>query len=143
MSREFARAGIRLQYPENWTVETEDTEDGWSASIISPATAFLMLSHYSDDHEPEELANMALDAMRESYPDLESEEVVETLAGVPVVGHDVDFFTLDLTNSCLIRALRVPQGCLLIMVQCTDLELATNGEVMHAILASMTLEDEV
>ena len=58
MAREFARDGIRLQYPDNWTVEAEDTEDGWSASIMSPDTAFLMLSHYPDDYTPAALADM-------------------------------------------------------------------------------------
>jgi hypothetical protein len=141
MAREFARAGIRIQYPESWTVEQEDTEDGWSASIVSPETAFLMLSHYSDDHDPAELADMALAAMRETYPDLESESVIETLAGVPVVGHNVDFFALDLTNTCWIRALPAPEGCLLLMSQCTDQELETNGETLQAIGASLTFAE--
>jgi hypothetical protein len=142
MAREFARAGIRIQYPENWTFEEEDTEDGWSASVVSPETAFLMLSHYPDDREPAELADMALAAMRESYPDLESAAVIETLAEVPVVGYDVDFFALDLTNTCWIRALAAPEGCLLMMSQCTDQELETNGETLQAIGESLTFAED-
>jgi hypothetical protein len=142
MPKEFARSSIRVEYPENWTVETEDTEDGWSASIISPDTAFLMLSHYSDAYSPADLADMALEAMRETYPELEAEPVLETLAGFPVLGQDVEFFTLDLTNTCRIRALVAPEGCLLLMSQCTDQELETNGEVMRAISESLTFEED-
>jgi hypothetical protein len=142
MSREFTRDNIRLQYPRNWTIETEDTDDGWSTSIMSPDTAFIMVSHYSDDFEPAELADMALAAMRENYPDLEAEEIVATLAGRPAVGFDVDFYALDLTNSCQIRALASPEGNLLLMSQCTDRELEGNGEVMNAICESLKFENE-
>ena len=34
-------------------------------------------------------------------------KLVETLAGMPAVGYDVDFFALDLTNTCWIRSFGV------------------------------------
>jgi hypothetical protein len=142
MGREFAQFGIRIQYPEKWTVETEDTEDGWSVSIISPDTAFLMISSYSNDFAPEELADMALAAMRESYAELEAESVVETLAGLPAIGHDVEFVALDLFNTCWIRALAGLEGNLLLMSQCTDQELDGNGETMRSISASLQFQDD-
>jgi len=142
MAKAFARDGIRIEYPENWTTETDETDEGWSVSIFSPDTAFLMVSQYPEDTDPVELADMALGALRENYPDLEADEVIETLAGFPVVGHDAEFFALDLTNTCRIRALTGPEGSLLLMSQCTDSELATNGEVMRAIAASLVFEDE-
>ena len=141
MPRHFARSGISVQYPENWTVETEENDEGWSATISSPDTAFLLLSHYEDHDEPGALADMAIEAMRETYTDLEMSEVVETLAGHPVVGYDVEFVALDLTNTCWIRALTSPHGAILLMGQCTDSELETNGEVLHAIRASLKIED--
>src|SRR6516162_424723 len=119
MSREFARSGIRFEYPDNWTLETEDSGDGWTATVSSPDTAFMMLSFNPETDDPAELADLALSALKESYPDLEAESAVETLAGQPAIGYDVDFFTLDLTNTCWIRALAGPDGCVLLMCQCT------------------------
>jgi len=142
MAKEFARDGVHIEYPGNWTTETEDTAEGWSVSIFSPDTAFLMVSQYSEDQDPSDLADMALGALKESYPDLESEEVIETLAGHPAVGYDVDFFALDLTNACRIRALSAPEGTLLLMSQCTDSESDTNGVAMLTICASLKLDDE-
>ncbi len=143
MSRVRATTGIRIQYPDDWTLEQEDTEDGWSATIASPETAFLLLSHYEPDRHPAELADMALATMRESYPELEAEQIVETRADEPVVGYDVDFFALDLVNTCWIRALESPEGVLLVLSQCTDQELESNGEIMQAIMASLAFtEDE-
>lgn len=142
MAQEFARSGIRIQYPDDWRIETEDTDEGWSSSFFSPGTAFVMLSHYPDDYAPAELADMALAAMRETYSDLESAEVVETVSDLPVVGHDVNFFALDLTNTSWIRGLSAPEGSLLMMSQCTDEELDDYGTAMRQIAESMTFEEE-
>ncbi len=142
MAREFARSGIRVRYPAKWTVADEETDEGWSVSFTSPDTAFLMLSHYPVTFAPAELTDMALSSMRETYPDLEMEEIIETLGGVPAVGYDVDFFMFDLVNTCWIRAVSAPEGSLLLMGQCTDSELEENGEAMRAIYQSLTFEDE-
>jgi hypothetical protein len=142
MSREFVRSGFHLDYPDDWKADAEETDDGWSATFFSPDTAFLMLSFHRGEDDPSAVADMALEAMRESYPDLEAELAVETLGGRPAVGHDLDFFTLDLTNTCLIRALAVPEGCLLMMSQCTDDELPTNGPLLRAICHSLTIDED-
>ena len=141
MAREFTRSGIRIYYPDEWKLEQEETDDGWSASILSPDTAFLMLSHHSSVDDPSELSDMALEAMRESYPELEVEHTVETIAGQPAVGHNVDFITLDLSNTCWIRSLQGPEGCILMMGQCTDQELATNGKSIQTIYSSLTIAE--
>ena len=141
MPRHFTQSGLSVQYPDNWVIEKEETGDGWAVTISSPETAFMLLSHYEDLDEPAAVADKALAAMRAEYPDLESEGIVESIAGHPVVGYDVDFFTLDLTNTCWIRAVAGPEGCLLLMSQCCDAELETNGEVLHAITASLVYKD--
>ena len=43
MVAEFDAPGIRFKYPENWQLEREDNEAGWTVSVQSPETAFLML----------------------------------------------------------------------------------------------------
>ena len=142
MTREFARSGIRFQYPADWKIEIEATDDGWSATVTSPETAFAMVVHHRDVEDPAELADLALETMRENYPDLESETTVETLADLPAIGHDIAFIALDLTNTCWIRALTAPVGSVLIICQCSDEELIENGAVMKAICASLSFQDE-
>ena len=141
MSQVFTKSGIRFEYPSNWKLETEDSDDGWTASVYSSATAFLMVSFHPDEDDPAHLADGALSVMKESYPDLESEMVVESLAGMPAVGHDVEFFALDLTNTCWIRSFAINAGCVLVMCQCTDEELPGNGMILRAVRASIGLED--
>jgi hypothetical protein len=141
MPRTFDRSGFGITYPDDWKLEVEETEDGWCATIFSPDTAFLMLSYHENEDDPAAIADMALQSLRESYPELESEDAIEAIAGQPVVGYDVDFIALDLTNTCWIRALAGNDGCLLMMGQCTDDELGDHGQAIRSMFASLTLED--
>ena len=142
MPKEFSREGVRLQYPENWTIQTEETESGWVATFQSKATAFLSLSLHDDTEDPSWLADETLKAMKKEYPELESTFAVEKIAGFPAVGHDMEFFALDLVNTCWTRCFEGPEGCMMLLGQCTDEELPINGAVLAAIKQSLVLEDE-
>ena len=85
------------------------------------------------------MLDTALSALREDYPDLETEEAVEQIAGYRARGYDVQFFSLDLSNSCWIRSFRTPQQTVLILAQANDLELAETEPVLRAIRASLQL----
>src|SRR5581483_6066528 len=132
MAAEFADGGIRFRYPENWRLEREDNDTGWTVSVQSPDTAFLLLSFRDDMPSPEQMSETALAALREDYPDLESEECVESVAGQPAVGHDIRFFSLDLTNTCWTRSFYSPYGTLLLLCQTNDLELDVNEPILRA-----------
>jgi hypothetical protein len=142
MVAEFEQMGIRFKYPENWRLEREENEEGWSVSVQSPDTAFLMLCLREDMPSTDDVAATALDALREEYPDLESEDCTDSLAGVPALGHDVRFFSFDLTNSCWIRSFYTAQGTVLVLCQFNDLEEEKNEPVLRAICASIEVEDE-
>jgi hypothetical protein len=142
MSAQFSDGGIRFQYPENWKLEREDTESGWTVSVQSPQTAFLMVCFRDDMATTEEMAESALNALREEYPELEADECLDTIAGQPASGHDIRFFSLDLTNSCYTRSFYSDQGTVLVYWQANDLELAKTGPVLKAICASMKVDDE-
>lgn len=140
MPAQFEEAGIRFQYPENWRLEREEDEAGWTVTVQSPGTAFLMLCFRTDLPATDELADAALATLREDYPSLEAAECVDAIAGQPAIGHDIQFFSLDLTNTCWTRSFYCATGTVLVMCQTTDGE--GNELVLRAICASMTLEDE-
>lgn len=139
--KEFVRSGIKLRYPADWTIEAEDTQEGWTASIFSPATAFLVVNMIGGADDPQAIALQTRDELAKEYEKLESEAVVETIASQPAVGHDMQFFLYDLTNSAWTRVLMVPEGCLLLLAQSTDDELETNGVILEEIIASLEIED--
>jgi hypothetical protein len=141
MVAEFEDMGIRFKFPENWKLEREDNEDGWSVSLQSPDTAFLLLSVREDMPSTNNMVDTALAALKEDYPDLESDDCVDSLAGQPAVGHDVRFFSFDLTNTCWIRSFYGARGTVLILCQLNDLEIDKYEPILRAICASIELED--
>ena len=100
------------------------------------------MSLYEDMPESSEVAQTTLDAMRAEYEDLESEEIFETVAGQPAVGHDIRFFALDLTNTCWVRSFYGACGTVLVFWQATDMDLIKIGPVLDAICASLTVAED-
>jgi hypothetical protein len=142
MVETYEQEGIRFKYPENWRLEREDNEAGWTVSLQSPQTAFVTIGLYADTLDAEGLAETALAAMREDYPDLEAEDCVDSLAGRPAIGYDIRFFSFDLTNTCWIRSFYCSRGTVVVMCQMNDLELETNEPVLRAICASLEVDDD-
>ena len=70
MVAEFADDGIRFQYPENWSLERQENETGWTVSVQSPGTAFLVVSCDSTMPTTEEVLEATLEALRSDYPGL-------------------------------------------------------------------------
>jgi hypothetical protein len=141
MAAQFHRDGIRFMYPENWQMDRQDTDAGWTVSVQSPGTAFLLVSYDADMPEADLMADTALEALRSEYPSLESDKAVESLAGQPAVGHDVQFFSFDLTNTGWLRSFYSGSGTVLVMWQANDLELDRVGPVLRAICASIQVEE--
>ena len=56
--------------------------------------------------DPADLTDQALDAMREEYPDLDAFPANDTLQQHRAIGHDVEFFSLDIANAASIRSFR-------------------------------------
>jgi hypothetical protein len=142
MPATFAEDGLSFQYPESWPLQREETENGWTVSLQSPETAFFMVSFDGDMPEPELMAQTALDALTAEYPGLESDERLESIAGQPAQGHDIRFFSFDLTNTCWTRSFYCGGGTVLVMWQANDLELERLGPVLNAICASLRVEED-
>ncbi len=138
----FDENGIRFRYPTNWRLEHEETESGWTVTVQSPGTAFVAITLDEGLPLPDEMAATALATLREEYPELEAEDRLDTVAGQPAVGHDITFFSLDLTNSCWTRSLYCSTGTILILCQTSDLEFETNEPVLRAIRASLEIEED-
>ena len=141
MAALFSEDGIKLLYPENWELQREESDNGWTITLQSPGTAFLVVALDADMPEMERMAQTALDALKGEYEELEADDCVETIAGQPAVGYDVRFFSLDLTNTCWIRSFYSAEGTVLVMWQINDLELASVEPVLRAICASINVED--
>lgn len=139
MSRMFEEDGVRFQYPSNWTLTRENAEHGWTVSVQSPGSGFFMLTFDAEMPEASVVAETVLEALRADYPNLEADEAVESLVGQPAVGHDIQFFTLDLTNTCITRCFYAESGTVLALWQATDLDMEQVLPVFQAIRASLKM----
>jgi hypothetical protein len=142
MARQFQEDGVSFRYPESWRLEREENETGWAVLLQSPDTAFALISFDHSLPTTEEVAEATLDALRSDYPSLEAEERIDTLAGQMAVGHDIRFFSFDLTNTCWTRSIYSDSGTLLVLCQANDLELEQHEPVLRAICASLKVEEE-
>ena len=142
MTKLFREDGISFRYPENWTLEREEADGGWTVSVQSPDTAFLVLTCDRGMPNTEDVAETTLEALREEYPGLEAESCVETLAGRMAIGHDIQFISFDLTNTCWTRCFESDAGTVLIMCQANELEMEKIGPVLMAFCASLEVEGE-
>ena len=101
----FEQMGVRFEYPDNWSIDQFEEEQGEEQVIVSsPNTAFWHLSKQPAEVELEELFDEALAALRTEYQDMEVEPASEQIEDRRLEGFDVRFICLDLTNTCRLRA---------------------------------------
>jgi len=138
MPATFNNLGITFQYPDNWQLDEEEMRAGQSAvTVFSPGGAFWSVAVHPASANPARMAQAALDAMRMEYQDVEVEPVSETVAGQTLVGFDLNFFYLDLTNTAGIRSLRADGTTYTIFFQAEDGEYREIGLVFAAMTLSL------
>lgn len=145
MNPTFARDGVHFQYPGNWPLDVDTPEGdaaGWAATVQSPATAFALVSLRPDADTPALLAAETFAALKAEYPDIEAEGRVDTLAGLPAVGHDFDFLTVDMAVSGWTRCVDTPAGPLLVLCQVGEYDREANEPVLRAVCASLRTDEE-
>lgn len=123
MLSQFDEHGVRFSFPADWTLEVESDDHRTSVSLGAPdGLAFAIVSLDESRPEPDEEADRALEAMREEYPTLEATAAGEPIAGHEAVGYDLEFFSLDVVNSCTIRCFRTDRRTVLFFGQWSDIE---------------------
>lgn len=117
----FDRFGLAFDHPDNWTVETDDSEERYAAvTVYSPDGSFWAVSGHAAGGAPATLAQAVVEQMRDEYRDLDCEPGEETIEGHLLAGFDLNFSCLDLTNTAHIRTLATPAAIYLILCQADD-----------------------
>jgi hypothetical protein len=140
----FERDGISFRYPANWAVETQDDPEsgGWTVTVSSPETAFLMVSLQPDASDAGDLADQSLAALRGEYKELDAEDVMETICGLPAIGFNADFLTVDTATTCRARAIDTFAGPLLLLAQVSEYDRERNDPVLREIVKSLDVETD-
>ena len=138
MPAKYVKMGMSFEYPENWTLDEDDALAGRrSVTAYSPGGAFWSVAVHSRSTTPDQLAQAAVDAMKEEYEDLEAEPVSDVIAGWETIGYNLNFYCLDLTNTATIRCLTTDQATYSIFCQAEDRDYDRLARVFLAITTSL------
>ncbi len=138
MPATFDQHGLRFEYPDNWSLDQgQDIDANQQVVVSSPHTAFWQLTKHPPGTDLEPLFDEALAALRSEYQDIEVEPESEIVEGQLVTGFTVNFFFLDLTNTCWLRGIETAAANYLVVCQAEDREFAQVGLVFRAMLASV------
>ncbi|MFO0926960.1 MAG: hypothetical protein U0736_07950 [Gemmataceae bacterium] len=142
MRQDFFRDGLSFHYPDDWRLELEPTADGWTATVQSPGTAFAVIQLDRTLPEPAEMVRQALETLRGEYPTLDAEATIDTIAGEMALGHDIEFISLDMVNSCRTRAFYGLAGTVFVLCQSSGVDPEDYDPALRGIIASMRSEEE-
>jgi len=138
MPAKYEKLGISFQYPDNWTLDEEDAVAGRdSVTVYSPGGSFWSMAIHPRFADPRQLAEAALDAMKQEYKELEVAEVSESVGDHELIGYDLNFYYLDLTNTAKIRCVRADQQTLTVFCQGEDREFDQIRIVFQAMTVSL------
>jgi hypothetical protein len=136
----FDDLGLRFQFPENWSLEEDDTPGRESATVYSPGGGFWTVVLRDTKDSPATLAEEALLAMRQEYPGLDCEAAAESVGGTELVGYDLNFIYMDLISTAMIRAFHTGARSLVVVCQAEDRDFEKLGDVFRAITVSLVAE---
>jgi hypothetical protein len=140
--KDFFEDGLSFCYPDDWQIDRKPSEEGWTVELQSPGTAFAVIQMDRTMPAIEHVAQTTLAALREDYPKLEAQTAIDMLAGEMAVGHDIEFFCLDVPTTCWTRSFYAAAGTVLVLCQVTDVDQETFEPMLRGICASMRAETE-
>lgn len=134
MTAVFEQHGLRIQYPENWTLQQGQAEgQGLELQIVAPSGAFWSLLAFARQNEGEPLMQEILGNLEEQYDSVETSAVQESMGGFEASGHDTFFFYLDLLVANRMRCLSAGEHRFLIIWQAENRDFDNIEPVFQAI----------
>ncbi|MGO9601098.1 MAG: hypothetical protein ACLP7Q_24225 [Isosphaeraceae bacterium] len=134
----FEDHGLRFDYPAAWEVEVTDHGPVLTVALQDPSgLGFALITTDDSRPDPADVADAALEAMREEYPELDASPAMETINDHCATGHDVEFFALDMTNAASIRCFRTPRRTVLAFGQWSDVGEAELPELIRGVFRSI------
>ncbi|HEX5105995.1 MAG TPA: hypothetical protein VFV87_19385 [Pirellulaceae bacterium] len=134
----FERFGVKILYPENWSLMDLEVED-WprSVTIQSQDTGFWSLHVYPPQQEAEPILEELVSAIGEGFSDVEVLPATEQFGETSTAGVDLAFFYLDLLVEAKIRYVHTPSAMLVWHYQAESREFERIEPVFQAIATSL------
>lgn len=133
----YNRHGLQFQYPENWSLEDDSSEEVASVSIFSPDGSYWSVSAHDESADPDALAESVVRTFESEYQGIDTYPIEEKIADCDLAGFDLDFIYLDLITTALIRTVHHGDRWLVIVCQAEDRALTKLRPVFEAITTSL------
>jgi hypothetical protein len=141
MVQTFREDGLSFVYPDDWTLEREDQPEGWTVSFERPGLTFIV--ELDRELPPvRQVAQTALEALQADYPGLEATPAIENIGGEMAIGHDIEFFSLDVPVTCWTRCFEGLAGTVLVLCQVANLDDGLDELALRAVCASIRADEE-
>ncbi|QDU93598.1 hypothetical protein [Lignipirellula cremea] len=140
MTSVYNKVGMRFAYPENWNVTDEELEE-WPRSVAlqSPKSTLWTVHLYPAGAEMEMLASEVVEAIRSEYEEVEVEPLRVEMGDVEAIGHQMNFYCLDLLIHAESRCFRQGAATCLVLAQAESRDFEEHRRVMQAMTLSLTL----
>ena len=134
----YEQHGVRFEYPGNWTIDDDQSDQSQTTiTVLSPGGAFWTLSVLPSDIDLPSMLKTVLDTLDDEYEDLDSVAVGDQVESQAMVGYDVNFYCLDLTNSAMIRGFQTLRASYVLLCQAEDHEFSQVKLVFDAMTTSL------
>jgi hypothetical protein len=137
MPRLFDDLGVRFAYPDNWQLEEQAVAGGQSVTVSSPGGAFWWLDVHPADADLAQLAKAVVEGLRQEYNNIDIEAVIDEVDEQELIGYDVNFYCLDLTNTAQVRGFQTEAATYVMLWQAEDREFEEVEPVFQAITTSL------
>ncbi|MBL8849460.1 MAG: hypothetical protein JNG89_07240 [Planctomycetaceae bacterium] len=134
--------GLQFQYPSDWELAEEQQPDGLSIVVSSPGTAFCSFLLMPERPPVARVLKTALEAFRETYDEIDSEDVECRIDGRAARGIDVDFYCLELVNAAWLRAFRTGKFTVFVLFQ-SGFDEPDARAIFDAICASIDCNSQI
>jgi len=137
MPATFDDFGLRFLYPDNWEVQTRDsdeTSDGVTLEL--PRGGFFSVIKYRNAPPLDTVVDKIVVAMRAEYPEVEIEDL-STVDDEDSETLEFRFYYLDLLIVARVIALSVDEQTLVVQIQAESREFDAGEPVFSAMLKSI------
>lgn len=138
---EYAKHGVRFQYPSNWALTEQSNDEETTISLQSDGTSFWTLMLFNSRPGLDEVLDTVVAAFEQDYEDVDVTSVVDSVCGVPSLGRELDFVCYDLVNSASVRAFQTSESTVMVLYQGTDHELETTRDQLVAMSSSLICDE--
>jgi hypothetical protein len=138
----YQKHGVQFQFPSDWVLTEQSTDDETTISLQSDGTSFWTLMLFNSRPDPEDVVDTVVSAIEQDYEDVDVSSSMDDLGGFPSLVRELDFVCYDLVNSATVRAFQTSQQTVMVLYQGTDHELAVTRDQLVAVTRSLQIEDE-